>query len=85
MRFCKLVRSVTPETSGFLDPAQRPEYGILLNPPFGHAMHYAGRRATPADGFGPYLDAEKNRLVIRFLASRSERAAERIAARLEAR
>jgi dolichyl-diphosphooligosaccharide--protein glycosyltransferase len=85
VRFCKLVRSVTPETSGFLDPAQRPEYGILLKPPFGHAMHYAGRRATPADGFGPYLDAEKNRLVHRFMASRSENEAVRIAARLDAR
>jgi asparagine N-glycosylation enzyme membrane subunit Stt3 len=85
VRFCKLVRSVTPETSGFLDPTQRPEYGILLNPPFGHAMHYAGRRATPADGFGPYLDVEKNRLALRFLTSKSERAAVRIAERLEAR
>jgi dolichyl-diphosphooligosaccharide--protein glycosyltransferase len=85
VRFCKLVRSVTPETSGFLDPAQRPEYGVLLKPTFGHAMHYAGRRATPADGFGPYLDAVKNRLVHRFMATRSESEAVRIAARLDAR
>jgi hypothetical protein len=48
-------------------------------------MHYAGRRATPADGFGPYLDAEKNRLAHLFLTSRSEREAARIATRLEAR
>ena len=85
VRFCKLVRSVTPETSGFLDPTQRPEYGILLKPPLGHAMHYAGRRATPADGFGPYLDPAKSRLAHLFLSLSSEREARRIAERLDAR
>jgi asparagine N-glycosylation enzyme membrane subunit Stt3 len=85
VRFCKLVRSVTPEISGFLDPAQQPEYGILLKPTFGHAMHYAGRRATSADGFGPYLDSEKNRLAQRFLTATSEREVARIADRLDAR
>jgi dolichyl-diphosphooligosaccharide--protein glycosyltransferase len=85
VRFCKLVRSVTPESSGFLDPTQRPEYGILLKSTMGHAMHYAGRRATPADGFGPYLDPEKNQLAHRFLAAKSEREAARIAVRLGSR
>jgi asparagine N-glycosylation enzyme membrane subunit Stt3 len=85
VRFAKLVRSVTPETSGFLDPAQQPEYSILARASFGHAMHYAARRPTPADGFGPYLDEEKTRLVQRFYTARGEAQARRIAARLRAR
>lgn len=85
VRFSKLVSRVTPETAGFLDPTRKPEYGVLVKPTFGHAIHYAGRRATSADGFGPYLDAEKMRLVQRFYTARGEREATRIAERLEAR
>jgi hypothetical protein len=48
-------------------------------------MHYAARRPTPADGFGPYLDEEKLALVHRFYTARDEDQAKRIAAHLRAR
>lgn len=85
VRFAKLVRSVTPETSGFFDATQQPEYGILARATLGHAMHYAARRPTPANGFGPYLDSEKTQMVQRFFSARGEAQAHRIAARLHAR
>jgi asparagine N-glycosylation enzyme membrane subunit Stt3 len=83
--FAKLVRSVTPETSGFTDPTQQPEYGILVKASLGHAMHYAARRPTPADGFGPYLDEKKLARVHRFYSTLHEDRAKRIATRLHAR
>ena len=58
MRFAQTVRASTPETSGFLHADARPEYGILADPSLGHVLHYAARRATPSDNFGPYAAPE---------------------------
>jgi asparagine N-glycosylation enzyme membrane subunit Stt3 len=71
VRFAESVRAHTPETSGYLDPNSRPEYGILVKPSFGHVFNYVARRATPASGFGPYLDQEKYEATLRFYAARS--------------
>ena len=58
VRFARMVRAATPETSGYLDGDGAPEYGILCHPNIGHVLHYIARRATPADNFGPYIGRE---------------------------
>jgi len=83
--FTRIVRRVTPETSGYLNPQRKPEYGILLKPSYGHAMGYLGRRPTSANNLGPYLDSELFDSVFGFFRSRSEPAALAIAKRLGAR
>jgi dolichyl-diphosphooligosaccharide--protein glycosyltransferase len=85
VRFAREVRRATPETSGFLDVDGRPEYGILCTPSLGHTLHYMARRATPANNFGPYLDAPKYLAVLRFYQSRSEATALEIADELGVR
>ena len=79
------IRKVTPETSGFFDPGLRPEYSILCPPTLGHALQFSARRPTPANNMGPYLDAEKFRLVRSFYRSESEREAVAITEQLGAR
>ena len=83
--FLRMVRHVTPETSGYFDPEATPEYGILIHPGHGHAMSYVGRRPTPANNFASYLDAGKYASVLRFFRSPSVREALAIADRLSAR
>jgi asparagine N-glycosylation enzyme membrane subunit Stt3 len=85
VRFAQLVRRTTPETSGFLDANERPEYAVLVRPSHGHVMHYAARRATPINNFGPYLDGEKEALVLEFYGTRSEARGLEIAQQLGAR
>lgn len=72
VRFCRRVRAVTPETAGFMAPAERPEYGIMAMSGYGHVLHYVSRRATPADNFGPQFNAARHASVLRFYAARSE-------------
>lgn len=85
VRFAHSIRSATPDTSGYFDPQQTPEYGILCYPNHGNVLHYVARRATPADNFGPYLDAHKFDASIRFFGATSEAAAVEIAQALSAR
>jgi dolichyl-diphosphooligosaccharide--protein glycosyltransferase len=85
VRFAQLVRSVTPETAGYFDTEPHPEYGILIKPSHGHVMQYAARRATPASGFGPYLDAPKFEKVLAFFEVETEDEAVSIASGLGAR
>jgi asparagine N-glycosylation enzyme membrane subunit Stt3 len=63
VRFAELIREVTPETSGYLEAGIEPEYSVMSLPSHGHVIHYASRRPTPANNFGPYLDAEKFEIV----------------------
>jgi dolichyl-diphosphooligosaccharide--protein glycosyltransferase len=49
------VREATPETRGYFDPTQTPEYGVLSFAGIGHVFQRVARRPTPADNFGPYL------------------------------
>ncbi len=85
VRFFRMVRGATPETAGYFDPSATPEYGILCWPPHGHVLNYAARRATPANGFGPYLDRDKLAAAIRFYSATSEAQALTIAERLDTR
>lgn len=84
VRFARRVREVTPETSGYLDAA-RPEYGVLCKPSHGHAIVWEAHRPTSANGFGPYLDAERYEAVLAFYRATSEARAVEIARALEAR
>jgi asparagine N-glycosylation enzyme membrane subunit Stt3 len=69
LEFAKQVRSVTPETAGFLEPSEPAEYGILADPSLGHVLHYVAHRATPADNFGPYVGREGFEATLRLLLS----------------
>ena len=56
--FARMVREATPETLGFLDETQTPEYGLLVPPAQGHLFTYIAQRPVPANNLGPYLDRE---------------------------
>jgi asparagine N-glycosylation enzyme membrane subunit Stt3 len=83
--FGMIVRQVTPETSGFLDPGARPEWGLLTPTTLGHAMVYFARRPVSANNFGPWLDEAKYDAVEAFYVAGDEATAVAIAARLRAR
>lgn len=48
----------TPPTRGWLQPALRPEYGVLAPWHLGHLIKYVGRRPTVVDNFGDDVGAE---------------------------
>jgi len=56
--FARMVGEATPETTGFLDETQIPEYGVLVPPNLGHRFAYVARRPVPANNLGPYLDRD---------------------------
>jgi dolichyl-diphosphooligosaccharide--protein glycosyltransferase len=56
--FARMVREATPETTGFLDEVQTPEYGVLVPATQGHFFTYIARRPVPANNLGPYLDRD---------------------------
>lgn len=72
VRFSEEVRRLTPETSGFLDPSARPEYGILVEPEIGHTLMHVARRPTPAGNFGRFVGATNYDATRRFYATPSE-------------
>ena len=80
------IRGVTPETGSFLDPVQKPEYGILSHWSYGHFLNYLSRRPNIANPFG---QAEWHlhgvRESYRFLLAQDETEAEAVCNRLEAR
>jgi hypothetical protein len=83
--FSRKVRAATPETSGFLDQRQVPEYGILADPNLGHILHYVARRATPTDPMGPYIGPANRARLHEFLATADESRALALAAELRGR
>jgi dolichyl-phosphooligosaccharide-protein glycotransferase len=85
LRFAEQLRAATPETSGFLDADAQPEYGVLTFPVIGLVVQNIGRRPTPADNFGPYLEGSNLAAANRFYALRSEEAALRLAESLKLR
>ena len=42
----------TPPTSGWIDPGEPPEYGVLAPWGLGHLIEYVARRPTVTNGFG---------------------------------
>jgi hypothetical protein len=83
--FTAQVRAATPETSGFLDPEVKPEYGIICPSLMGFIVNYHARRATPSGNFGPYVGREGFALSRGFYRARSEGRALTLARALEAR
>lgn len=75
------LRRETPPTQGWLDPSQRPEYGVLAPWYLGHVIQYAGRRPTVVDNFGDDLGPESFAFAERYYQSREPE----IAAELERR
>ncbi|MEN8183273.1 MAG: hypothetical protein ABFS46_12145, partial [Myxococcota bacterium] len=85
VRFLRMVRRVTPETSGFLDDGEAPEYGILSRMHIGHPLHYVARRASASDGLLGITGPENFAATMRFLEARSEARAVALAEGLGAR
>jgi len=84
-RFLVAVRAVTPETSGYATPNERPEYGIVSHANLGHALQWVARRATPTDPFWEYIGPENWDRAFGLLAAPSEREAVRLSRELNAR
>jgi asparagine N-glycosylation enzyme membrane subunit Stt3 len=84
-RFARTLRRATPETSGYFNPAEKPEYGVLVKPSLGHVTVYVAHRPTPTTGFGPYLDPARYEKALRFYRSRNEAEALEIAEALDVR
>ena len=84
VRFLEAVRRATPETSGFLDPRERPEYGVLVPSRIGHALHWVARRASAADGFLGLVGPENFAAAARFYGVEDEAEALALAERLQA-
>jgi hypothetical protein len=72
-RAARWLRDHTPETSGWLDPAARPEYGVLADWTLGHAITTEGRRPTVVDNFGDDLGPRNFELARRYFDAADER------------
>ena len=86
LRFAQLVRRAT-DASGLcaMDAVTVPEYGVLAHVGLGHALHYSGLRATPADPFGPYIGRTNFAAVHDFMHVQVEARAAAIMRRLKTR
>jgi len=70
------LRAHTPETSGWLDPTVRPEYGILAPWTIGHVLEYEARRPTVTDNFGDDVGRKNYLLARRYYQSEEGAAAD---------
>jgi hypothetical protein len=85
IEFAKKVRAATPDTAGFLDSSEHPEYGLIAEANLGHVLHYAARRATATDPMWAYIGPENWDLSHAFLAEKNEARALTLAKRLRGR
>ncbi len=83
--FVAALRDATPETAGYRDPMQPPEYGIVTPPTLGFVVNALGRRPTPAGNFGPYVGRDGLEQTGRFYLAKTEREAVSRAQALRAR
>jgi dolichyl-diphosphooligosaccharide--protein glycosyltransferase len=79
------LRDHSPETSGWLDPAARPEYSVLVPWTHGHVLRYEARRPVPVDNFGDDVAPENFELVAAYFAAGDEERGLALARRLGAR
>ena len=68
----EFVARATPETRGWLDPEEEPEYAVLSAWGSGHALRYYGRRPMVQDNFGVYGGRENFERSWRYFESRDE-------------
>jgi len=66
LRFARMVRRLTPPTSGFLRPDVAPEYALISDANLGHIFQYVARRPTVVNNFGPYIGRRNLEAVDRF-------------------
>ncbi len=59
VHLARWIRDSTPETSGWDDVNQIPEYGILAPWGIGHVLEYIGRRPTVTNNFGDDIGREQ--------------------------
>ena len=76
--------SASPPTRGFLDAAQRPEYGVLTSWDDGHLVRYRAERPTVQDNFGSFADPRAYELAGRYFDAEDEEVAYRVAQELGA-
>jgi len=62
----------TPPTRGYLDPEQRPEYGVLCNWGAGHMLRYRSERPMVQDNFGVYGGRETYEAAGRYYEATNE-------------
>lgn len=70
------LRVHTPQTSGWLHPAARPEYGILAPWTIGHVLEYEARRPTVTNNFGDDVGRKNYLLARRYYQSEEDAAAD---------
>jgi asparagine N-glycosylation enzyme membrane subunit Stt3 len=75
----------SPPTSGWLDPAARPEYGVLAAWGDGHLLRWVARRPVVQDNFGDDVGARNFALAERYYAATSEQEALAILTDLQVR
>ncbi|MEE2673866.1 MAG: hypothetical protein VX466_08730 [Myxococcota bacterium] len=84
-RFMQRVRRVTPETSGYFDTRQAPEFGVVAHANLGHAIQNVARLPTPTDPFWAFIGVENWNAAFQLLGAASESRAVYLARRLNAR
>ncbi len=62
----------SPETAGYLDDSQRPEYGVLAPWGDGHVLRYLARRPMVQDNFGDDVGPRNFALAERYFSAPSE-------------
>jgi dolichyl-diphosphooligosaccharide--protein glycosyltransferase len=70
------LRANTPPTSGWLDPAETPEYGVLSAWTAGHVLRYTARRPMVRDNFGDDAGSEGFREGLEYFLAREPKATE---------
>ena len=79
------LRGASPRTAGYLDPAERPAYGVLAAWGHGHLLRYYGERPMVQDNFGPWGGRQGFESAEAYYDSLDEEKAFEIAVRLRAR
>ena len=84
-RFMQLVRRASPETSGYFNVRDLPEYGIVAHANLGHSLQNIARRPTPTDPFWAFIGRENWNRSFQLLEADSEARALELALQLRAR
>jgi dolichyl-diphosphooligosaccharide--protein glycosyltransferase len=71
-RVAGFLAEASPPTSGYLDLAQEPEYGVLCDWERGHLVRYLAERPVVQDNFGVYGGREAFEQAQRYYATDSE-------------
>ena len=84
-RAARWIAEETPKTSGYFEPDQTPEYGVLSDWSSGHLVRYRSMRPVVQDNFGPYAGRENFEAAWNYFGESEEEDAIRILERLGVR